>query len=299
MDDSTYEAAHIMWSQQLIALSYALAIGSCGLWYLTRSGKRSPQEVAALLTSDLEDRTSDKASAVLLLQGADAQAGLLTPKEAQIFRLRNHRLTVLVPIALVAARALIAPAQLSTLITLLVASLALTYLITRRTYSWRKARFQREIEFFLPVVMERLVMAVEAGLDVIPALGAVVEQANSSSANDPVTRLLGIVHRLTEQGCGLDQSLHVITNIVDCAALRHAFVHLGLAHREGGELVAPLRELSDSTQLFYQETIEEEIAKLPVKATAPLVCTFAGLILFFITSPVVQVMKIATEAMPK
>jgi hypothetical protein len=51
----------------------------------------------------------------------------------------------------------------------------------------------------------------------------------------------------------------------------------------------PLKELSDATQSFYQETIEEEIARLPVKATLPLLCTFAGLIIFFITSPLIQV----------
>ena len=289
-----------MLSQQMVALAYGLVIGSCGLWYLTRSAKRSPQEVAAALTQDQSAEAAGiKSPALLLLQGQAAQAGLLSPREAEAFRRKHNALMIIVPAVVVSLRALVAPAQISSLLILLIGTVALCYLVSKRAYIWKKARFRREIEFFLPVVMERLVMAVEAGLDVIPALGAIVEQARSGEEEDPVTRLLGIVYHLTEQGCGLDQSLQVVTNIVDCGALRHAFVHLGLAHREGGELIAPLRELSDSTQLYYQETIEEEIAKLPVKATAPLVCTFAGLILFFITSPVVQVMKIATEAMPK
>lgn len=288
-----------MLSQQVIALCYAGVIGSFALWYLTRAGRRSAQDVVNILTNDSRSLLDAKGSAVLLLKGEDAQAGLLTPREAQAFRRKNKIITAIVPTLAVISRVLIAPAQFSSLIILFVAILALTYLVTRRRYIWQKAQFKNEIEFYLPVVMERLVMAVEAGLDVIPALGAIVEQSRSGEVEDSVTRLLGIVYHLAEQGCGLDQSLQTVTEIVDCAALRHAFVHLGLAHREGGELIGPLRELSDSTQLYYQETVEEEIAKLPVKATAPLVCTFAGLILFFITSPVVQVMKIAAEAMPK
>jgi len=288
-----------MVSQQLIALTYALVIGSCGLWYLSRSSKRSASDVVTLLAEDSGAQDDAQSRAVLLLQGEAAQAGLLNPKEVRHFNNKIRLSIALVPAVIVGVRVLVAPVQIISLIVLLIGSLAVTYLIGKRAYTWRKLRFRREIEFFLPVVMERLVMAVEAGLDVIPALGAIVKQARDGESEDPVTRLLGIVHHLTEQGCGLDQSLQVVTNIVDCAALRHAFVHLGLAHREGGELIAPLRELSDSTQLYYQETVEEEIAKLPVKATAPLVCTFAGLILFFITSPVVQVMKIASEAMPK
>ena len=288
-----------MITQQVIALVYAFIIGACGVWYLTRGGKRSAQQVVTGLAENLNTNVTTKGSAILLLQGEAAQAGLLSPKEALAIKRKIQLLLIIIPATIVTVRALVAPVQFLSLAVLLIGSLAVTYLVSRRAYIWRKTRFRREIEFFLPVVMERLVMAVEAGLDVIPALGAIVEQARNGEVEDPVTRLLGIVHHLTEQGCGLDQSLQVVTNIVDCAALRHAFVHLGLAHREGGELIAPLRELSDSTQLYYQETVEEEIAKLPVKATAPLVCTFTGLILFFITSPVVQVMKIAAEAMPK
>jgi len=64
---------------------------------------------------------------------------------------------------------------------------------------------------------------------------------------------------------------------------------LGLAQAEGGELVRPLRELSDATQMYYQESVEEEIARLPAKAVMPLVVTFAGLIICFLTIPLVQV----------
>jgi hypothetical protein len=60
-------------------------------------------------------------------------------------------------------------------------------------------------------------------------------------------------------------------------------------------LVRPLKELSDATQTAYQEVVEEEIAKLPVKAVLPLILTFAGLIVCFLTVPFIQVGVIASK----
>lgn len=160
----------------------------------------------------------------------------------------------------------------------------------------RKERSLREIEFYLPIVMERLVMAVHAGLDVLAGIRVLLELEREQNANDPVTRLLGKAYRLTESGLGFDESLEHVAQEVQSNALRHAFVHLALAYKEGGELVMPLRELSDASQLFYQESVEEEVAKMPVKATMPLLCTFAGLILCFLTVPILQVGKFTSRA---
>jgi pilus assembly protein TadC len=155
----------------------------------------------------------------------------------------------------------------------------------------------REIEFFLPVLMERLVMAVQAGLDIIPAIDSIIEsEVSLSKPEDPVSGLLRRVIRLTESGLSFSEALNTVAQSVDSSPLRHAFIHLGVAYEEGGELITPLRELSDATQLYFQESIEEEIAKMPVRATMPLLCTFAGLLVFFLASPLVQIIDFVTKA---
>ncbi|MCB9029484.1 MAG: type II secretion system F family protein [Deltaproteobacteria bacterium] len=164
----------------------------------------------------------------------------------------------------------------------------------------KKEKYKKQIEFFLPVVMERLVMAVQAGLDILPAVGAAVKESEYvvvSKKNDPVTKLLTIVYKLTESGLSFERSLKDVASVVDHSAVRHAFTHLAVAQKEGGELVMPLRELSDSTQLYFQESVEEEIAKMPVKATMPLLLTFAGLLLCFLAPPIIQLIEtINTQA---
>lgn len=179
------------------------------------------------------------------------------------------------------------------------------YLIYQKIVRGRARQSLREIEFFLPLVMERLVMAAHAGLDIISAVRSVaaadprpVEASDASSSEDRVTQLLREVCRYVDRGMTFEQSLQRVSDAVPSAALRHAFLHLCVAHREGGEVVMPLRELSNATQLYYQESVEEEIAKMPVKATMPLICTFTGLIICFLTSPLIQVMDILAKAKP-
>jgi len=148
----------------------------------------------------------------------------------------------------------------------------------------------RKMEFYLPAVMERIVMAVSSGLDIVPAL-----REASRGGKDPVSGILERVVKLSEAGTPVDAAFESVATDTSSVPVRHALTHLALAHRQGGEIVRPLKELSDATQTAYQESVEEMIAKLPVKAVLPLVLTFTGLIICFLTVPLMQVGAIATK----
>lgn len=158
---------------------------------------------------------------------------------------------------------------------------------------------KKEMQYYVPITMERLVMAVESGLDVISGIQTIVElEVSETEADrlDPVTKLLRRIINLTNEGMRFEDALTLVSRQADCSAVSHALVHLAVAYKEGGELVQPLRELSDSCQSMYQESVEEEIAKMPVKATLPLVLTFAGLIVLFLATPLVQVVTFVEKA---
>jgi Flp pilus assembly protein TadB len=171
-----------------------------------------------------------------------------------------------------------------------VSGVAIAESLWRRAIMNRAQQLVRKLEFFIPTVMERLVMAVGAGLDIVPAM---TEAA--AGADDPASAFLKRVAVFTNGGLALEDALDAAAAGIDCASLKHLSVHLALAYRQGGELIRPLRELSDATQLQYQEIVEEEIAKLPVKAVLPLVLTFAGLIVCFLTIPLIQVGSIVSK----
>lgn len=145
-------------------------------------------------------------------------------------------------------------------------------------------RLVREQEFFLPNAMERVVMAVSSGLDIIPALSEAAR-----GCDDPVSDIFRRIVSASEGGLRVEHAIRITADSVRSLPTRHALAHLTLAYKQGGEIVRPLKELSDATQTHYQENVEEEIAKLPVRAVLPLLLTFTGLIICFLTVPVVQV----------
>ena len=157
-------------------------------------------------------------------------------------------------------------------------------LVHRGVRERKQRKIVRRLEFHLPTAMERVVMAVGAGLDIVPALS---EAARKSA--DPVSDIFRSIVSLSEGGLRVEHAIQMTADQVPCSSIKHALVHLALAYKQGGEVVRPLKELSDATQTQYQEGVDEEIAKLPVRAVAPLLLTFTGLIVCFLTVPVVQV----------
>ncbi|HMO01610.1 MAG TPA: type II secretion system F family protein [Oligoflexia bacterium] len=157
-----------------------------------------------------------------------------------------------------------------------------------------------EITIYLPIIMERLVVAIQAGLDILPAIKKVIEfskyDGKGARSTDLVTQLLERVLFLTEQGVSFEDSLKAVSAKVNHSGIKHAFLHLAIAYRDGGELLGPLRELSDSTQQMFQESVEEEIAKFPVKAIMPLISLFVGLLICFMVVPMLQIAEIAGKA---
>ena len=148
----------------------------------------------------------------------------------------------------------------------------------------------RKMDFYLPTVMERIVMGVGSGLDVIPAL-----REAARGGHDPISQLFQWIVALSERGTPVEEAFEMASRQRVTSSVKHACIHLSLAYRQGGEIVRPLKELSDATQVAYQEGIEEQIAKLPVKAVLPIVLTFTGLIVCFLTVPLMQVGSITKK----
>ncbi len=297
-------------SSEVLAYSiFAAAIigGLCEI------GRRVPRRRGADVLSDLKSVEGPAEGAHLRgqrdfsLDDPLAQYGLFGAQA----RRRFGYLRFLVPCGMGAAmllvRLLLVPTAIAGHVVLVLGAVALGYLMQRRNEAARKREYERSIEFYLPVVMERLVMGAQAGLDILPAIRAILEVDGIEDDQmqrarlvddtyDPVSKLLLYAYRLTEAGLSFDQALGHVAERVESAPLRHAFIHLAVSHREGGELVGPLRELSDATQLYLQESVEEEIARMPVRATLPLVLTFAGLLVFFLASPLLQILDFISKA---
>lgn len=284
-----------------------------GLWQTISSTRRRARDVLGDLKDSAEninnsfvnhDSKSGAANSNLLFSDELGKAGLIDPLDRARFLLRQKLTPIICSLLFLATNFLSAQITVHSIIMRALLGLALGYIIERVRLKKMTDNYTKEIEFYLPIVMERIVMGVQAGLDVIPTVQSVLQLQRNFAATqslqrvqlDPISRLLEIALAITERGLGFDQSLNDVAEMVECSALRHSFIHLALAYREGGEIILPLRELSDATQNYYQESIEEEIARMPVKATMPLIVTFAGLLIFFLTAPAMEMMNFTKRA---
>ncbi|MBN8549313.1 MAG: type II secretion system F family protein [Deltaproteobacteria bacterium] len=282
-------------------------LGAVALQFSYTSGRRVAEDVFFDLTDAQTSQNLNPRKEAAIAQGTGSIDSIARAEQRAARKLRTA-IVLLTPALCIVVRAFFGVPSPAGLLVTAAVGVALGCLAAEAALRRRAARKIRQLEFYLPIVMERIVMAVQAGHDVLAALKTILDLEAGTHAKraptvspfeDPVTQLLSRVYKLAESGVGLEHSLHEVAASVACPAVRHAFIHLAQAHKEGGELVMPLRELSDSTQLYYQESVEEEIAKLPVRATVPLLCTFAGLIIFFLTAPMMQVLDITNKAMPK
>lgn len=284
-------------SDALLASIFVFVLCAASAWQFFGASRRSQKEVAEELFAEAEASKCDDrivaGSEQFDFSPESAALGLYKPGTRRAFERRISWYPLLGALCGVAARFVVFPisSPVNVTVSLAILGLAIGYLVGQSAKRGQAHKWERRCQFCLPLTMERLVMGVQAGLDLLAALTVILKDEQETPTNDPVLELLAIVMKLTESGLPFEQALKEVGSRVPLTAIRHAFTHLAIAHREGGELVMPLKELSDATQSFYQETIEEEIARLPVKATLPLLCTFAGLIIFFLTSPLIQVIS--------
>ncbi len=256
-------------------LSIAIAVMLLSTWALFLQTTRSPRIV-------LLDLISEQSSLKILKQGSRKIVSLVNHKLIWVF--------IFLLVIICGVRDFLDYKKVA-----IIFIIAGSLLIFLRSYliSQRKEKINLSFQYALPLMMERLMMTIESGQDVISGLKLIVTQdSDIGSSKNSLLKMFAKVLDCTEQGLTFTQSLREVSAECPVAAVRHSLIHLALAYEQGGELIVPLRELSDATQLQYQELVEERIAKLPVKATIPLLLLFAGLIILFVTPPVLEVITL-------
>lgn len=154
-----------------------------------------------------------------------------------------------------------------------------------------------QIQQEIPLFLEKLIMAVQSGLDIPSGIHAVLNVDSGLDIERGVCATIfeDILKRVAT-GHTFYESIEIARRGAKSQIISHVLLHISVACREGGEVSAPLRELSETVQQSYEDAQEEWIARLPVKATLPLLLTFAGLLLLFLTAPLLQVLQMVDAA---
>ena len=138
----------------------------------------------------------------------------------------------------------------------------------------RQKRLEQEILFYLPIVIEQMVIGVSSSLDIGPCIQKIVDMAYERDKSNPVVDLLDRVLTRVRAGHSLDESLTEIAERMKIADLKHVFGAIGQVSRHGGEITKQLQELADAVTSQREVQVEGVIKKLELKATLPVAIAF-------------------------
>ena len=219
------------------------------------------------------------------------RAGLFSEKEQEFFK----RLRVICPVVAVAISVLVfLVLGISAELFLggLLIGAAIGYQVP---FSWLDRRILRrneDILYYLPLVIEQLVVGVSSSLDISPCIGEVVNMADERHCHNPVTFLLKRSQHFMKQGVGLEEAITEIGALSGHPELKHAFRALAQVAKHGGEVTRQLQELADSVATQRETKIDAKIKKLELEATGPVAMVFAGFLVVMLITFGLQVMKV-------
>lgn len=242
------------------------------------------------------DETSEEidwarsAAALKTLGDRLGKAGFLTRWERNRARLALL-LLLIVPLVLGVVLGVLKGSPVGTLVGLGVG----LYLGATCALGWlryRTADFEREVLFQVPLVLESLILLVEAGLSMLPALERIVSREDHGGAINPVTRIMRLVYELAAHGIPLGSALEMVAEAANLKVLRHVLLHLDITGTEGGELVPALRSLSDHAHTEWRLSVEYRVKRLENLVVFPVFAAVIGLMFLTASVPLVPVLKV-------
>ncbi len=152
-------------------------------------------------------------------------------------------------------------------------------------------QFNQQILSELPLVLESIILLVESGLGVLPALEQVTNSSEISFSEPPVKKTLLAVYQLSKSGMPFSQALEEVARVVSHPVLRHVLLHLDVSGAQGGELVPALRALAEHAQVEWRLAVEHRVSQLENYVVFPVFIAVIGLMLVTAAVPLVPVLE--------
>ena len=243
------------------------------------AGARAAPDEAALQDIKKQVRKKNKKKEIITLDEKFFQAGVFSEEDKREFYMYR---TFLPAVAAVSVGALcfsqggllmIAGAVLGGMF-----GMRLPYMMLDRKIKFR----QEDILFFLPLVIEQIVIGVSSSLDIGPCLQRVVMMADERDTHNCVTELLRVAQHYMRSGMSLEDAMVEVGRKSGHTELKHAFMSLSQVARHGGEISKQLQELADAVSNQREARIETKIKKLELEATLPVAMVFCGFLLIIL-----------------
>ncbi|RIL10212.1 MAG: hypothetical protein DCC75_04860 [Proteobacteria bacterium] len=158
----------------------------------------------------------------------------------------------------------------------------------------RIKRRDEEIMFYLPLVIEQIVIGVSSSLDIGPCVQRVIMMADERDSHNVVSELLRHVQMYAKSGVSLEEAFSEVGKLSGHTELKHTFMSLAQVSKHGGEITRQLQELADAVASQRETRIEAKIKKLELEATGPVGLVFVGFMIILLIgfgTPIIQAFK--------
>ncbi len=296
----------------VVALVLSVLFGGAALYFYFRSSNQSSSNLKALMHSSqagggfadksvrgsspaaikgqLESLKKKQASAgeEITLERKFFQAGMFYEEDKkEFYRLR----TILPVIGIVVGGALGAVIGGIWMVAAIALCGLVGYQLPTSILDRKILNRSEDIMFYLPLVIEQIIIGVSSSLDVGPCLARVVQMADERDSHNSVTELIRYAQLYMKTGISLDEALTEVGKLSGHTELKHSFMSLAQVAKHGGEITRQLQELADAVSTQRETRIDAKIKKLELAATGPVGLVFVGFLVILLTGFGIQIMK--------
>jgi Flp pilus assembly protein TadB len=160
--------------------------------------------------------------------------------------------------------------------------------------SYRKKESIRSIYYELPLVLEELVLLIESGLSLFPAMEEICcskKMKKNKKQNSLVRKTLQSAYQLASYGMPMSQAFEQVARVCPFPVLRHVMLHLDISSSVGGELLHSIQSLSQQVHREWKLAVETRIKRLENLVIFPVFISVMGLMLLTAAVPLVPVIE--------
>ena len=156
----------------------------------------------------------------------------------------------------------------------------------------RSRAVDREVMFELPVFLESLILLVESGFGLLPALERIIDDRASKEKASVLTRILSTTVKLSTAGVPFPVALETVAVVVPYRAVRHILLHLDMSATDGAEMIPALRSLSDHAFSEWRLSVEHRVRRLENWVVFPVFGAVIGLLILLSAVPLIPLISL-------
>lgn len=181
--------------------------------------------------------------------------------------------------------------SLVSIFVILFVSLYLAYFLFTFYMRIKKTESLRDAYFDTPLVIEEVILLIESGLALFPAIEKVCTSGKGRFSKSIVRKYLKMVYQLTIGGIPMSEAFLHVSNICPFPPIRSMLVHFDVSCNVGGELLHSLQALAIQVHNEWKVSVETRVKKLENLVVFPVFIAVIGMMILVAAVPMVPILQ--------